>query len=87
MKHIMQELYYGEINPSDHRTPPMYTMQRFRAEYERCYRVLPAENIEELESAVEKMVISLSRDCESMFETGFTLGCRLMLEVMDHDWT
>ena len=91
---ILQELYYGNIKPAIQ--PPMST-NKYRGIYKdysnryealrytlkECDPSLPLE----LDLMVEKLTSVYSLENENLFEIGFTLGCRLMLEVMEHDWT
>lgn len=82
MYHTLNQLYHGEINPSVHHLPVKSRLHKFQQQTRSLYALLSQEQQEQLDRALTQMLLETSLECQSMFDTGFTLGCQLTQEVM-----
>ena len=87
MRKVLEEIYYGNITPSDKEMQPGSEMQRAISTAARCESQL-SESLDEVGQALLTKLIDAQHEIDSItaaenFILGFRLGARMMVECMD----
>jgi len=87
MRKVLEDLYYGNITPSEKEMRPGSKMQRAVNVAAQCEDQL-AEGLDEVKQALLTKLINAQHEIDAITATenfilGFRLGVRLMAECMD----
>ena len=85
---IIDTLYSGELSPWDLMPPPgkyKKSVQAFDAMSEKFTQTLSQKQQEEFEAIMEKFSELWGNKNKDMFYTGFCMGSRVMMEVMQFE--
>ena len=87
MRKVLEDLYYGNITPSEKEMQPGSEMQRAISTAARCESQL-SESLDEVGQALLTKLIDAQHEIDSItaaenFILGFWLGTRMMVECMD----
>ena len=89
MRDMLNELYNGRIYPSEQYVPHSYQYAAMTQTYYDCRtaleKKLTPELSQELDLVFQKYQDLISEELYEMFQRGYRLGSRLMLEIMYGD--
>ena len=94
MYSILRELYCRDFSPHFHSLPTSAEYKETRADYSKDYHSfrdklgkIDPDLKRDLDIVIDKCNATFFLESEDLFERAFIFGCRLMLEVMEYDWS